>query len=222
MARIKAHQIVPALVIAAGTAIPAAATVEFLNQSPSAAGVGGVALSSPSTSSTSSSSGTSTPAAPSPTGPSTGKIASIHLPAGLSSDGGGDGGGGDDGGGGRPPRLRATSSQPVPTPPIVPASKSTTTHGSALNGNFTGAAVNDPFGTVQAKITVAGGKITSISASAPMNSQLSAAINQQAVPILRNETLQAQSANVNLVSGATLTSQAYIQSLQSALTQAHL
>jgi uncharacterized protein with FMN-binding domain len=51
---------------------------------------------------------------------------------------------------------------------------------------------------------------------------MSAAINSQAIPILKNETLQAQGANVNTVSGATYTSQAYIQSLQSATRQAGL
>jgi uncharacterized protein with FMN-binding domain len=47
-------------------------------------------------------------------------------------------------------------------------------------------------------------------------------IDQQAVPLLKQETLQAQSANIDTVSGATMTSEAYIQSLQAALKKAHL
>ena len=54
----------------------------------------------------------------------------------------------------------------------------------------------------------------------PMNDPHSQQINVWAVPILRSETLQAQSANINAVSGATETTDAYIQSLQSALSQA--
>lgn len=45
-------------------------------------------------------------------------------------------------------------------------------------------------------------------------------INNQAMPMLRSEAIQAQSANVDTVSGATMTSEAFIQSLQSALDQA--
>jgi hypothetical protein len=56
--------------------------------------------------------------------------------------------------------------------------------------------------------------------SAPQNNPVSSSINGQAVPLLRQETLRAQSANVNMISGATITSQAYIQSLQAALAQA--
>jgi uncharacterized protein with FMN-binding domain len=81
--------------------------------------------------------------------------------------------------------------------------------------------INDPFGGVQATITVAGNRITNVSISAPQDNPRSASINQQAVPLLQQETLQAQSAQINLISGATLTSQAYAQSLQAALTQAH-
>jgi len=47
-------------------------------------------------------------------------------------------------------------------------------------------------------------------------------INAQAIPILKSETLQAQSASINGVSGATITSNAYVQSLQAALAKAHL
>ncbi|HLJ66131.1 MAG TPA: FMN-binding protein [Chloroflexota bacterium] len=85
---------------------------------------------------------------------------------------------------------------------------------------YVGQAVSDQYGAVQATITVAGKKITTVSITAPQNDPRSASINSQAVPMLVSETLQAQSANVNTISGATETSNAYAQSLQSALQQA--
>jgi FMN-binding domain len=93
---------------------------------------------------------------------------------------------------------------------------------SSVGGTRTqlGPVVQQPFGGVQASITFSGRKITGIAISAPQNSSQSASINQQAVPLLQRGTLQAQSAQVNTVSGATYTSQAYAQSLQAALSQA--
>jgi uncharacterized protein with FMN-binding domain len=85
---------------------------------------------------------------------------------------------------------------------------------------YQGPVVNQPFGGVQASVTISGKKITNVVISAPQDNPRSAGINQQAVPLLQSETLQAQSARINTISGATLTSQAYIQSLQAALGQA--
>jgi uncharacterized protein with FMN-binding domain len=82
--------------------------------------------------------------------------------------------------------------------------------------------IYDREGAVQAVITVTDKKITSVSISAPQNDPRSASINAQAIPLLVQETLQAQSANINTVSGATDTSAAYVQSLQAALSQARL
>jgi len=211
------------LIGAAATAIPAAATVEFLNHAQSGSGTPSVGLPAPASRTSAPTTGSpSTPATATSSAPS-GTVASVHIPAGLGDDGGGgDGGGGDDGGF----RQVARSRKPVLSSPAATsaASGSSTAvpHGAAKNGSFTGSVVSDPFGTVQTSITVSGGKIVAVNASAPMGNPLSSTINQQAVPILKSETLQAQSANVNLVSGATLTSQAYVQSLQSALTQANL
>lgn len=83
--------------------------------------------------------------------------------------------------------------------------------------SVTGPAVQDPYGLVQARVSFGGGRITNVAISAPMDNPKSAAINSQAIPLLRQETLQAQSGQVNVVSGATLTSEAYAQSLQAAL-----
>ncbi len=64
-------------------------------------------------------------------------------------------------------------------------------------------------------------RITSVSATAPNHTDRSVRINEQAIPILRQETLTAQSAHIYLVSGATDTSNAFAQSLQSAILKAH-
>ena len=107
------------------------------------------------------------------------------------------------------PQATAVPVQPTATP--VPATRT-----------YTGASVSEQFGVVQAAITVSGKKITDVTISAPMDDGHSAAVNSQAIPILTSETLQAQSANINEVSGATVTSAAYIQSLQAALKSAGL
>jgi uncharacterized protein with FMN-binding domain len=73
---------------------------------------------------------------------------------------------------------------------------------------------------VQVQIKVTGTKITSVSVlKYPNANTRDIDINNRALPILINETLAAQSAQVDMVSGATITSNGYIQSLQSALDQ---
>ena len=116
--------------------------------------------------------------------------------------------------------VAATSAAPVAALSRSSSATSGTASTSAGQGTYQGPAVQQPYGAVQAAVTIKGGKIISVAASAPQDNSMSASINSQAIPLLRQETLQAQSANVNVISGATLTSRAYVQSLQSALTQA--
>jgi len=78
------------------------------------------------------------------------------------------------------------------------------------------------WGTVRVTLTVTGKKIVKVAATAPTERPRSAFINRQAVPFLDREVLKAQSAKINGISGATLTSEAFHQSLQSALHAAHL
>jgi uncharacterized protein with FMN-binding domain len=78
------------------------------------------------------------------------------------------------------------------------------------------------WGPVQVTIVVKGKRLVDVQATAPTERARSAFINDQAVPWLRQEALQAQSANIDLISGATMTSEAFAQSLQDALQQAHL
>jgi uncharacterized protein with FMN-binding domain len=86
-------------------------------------------------------------------------------------------------------------------------------------GTFKGKAVQNPYGTVQVTIKVGGGKITAADATYPDNG-FSGTINPNAVKKLGEATLQAQSADVDAVSGATFTSQSYVESLQAALDKA--
>ena len=82
---------------------------------------------------------------------------------------------------------------------------------------FKGPVVDMRWGPVQAIITVKNKKITSVSISTSPENARSQFIDDQAVPMLQQETLQAQSASIDEISGATMTSGAYIESLQSAV-----
>lgn len=90
------------------------------------------------------------------------------------------------------------------------------------DGTFTGDAVDTRYGPVQVQITLSGGKITTVQVlQVPQESSRDVRINSAAVPILNQETVQAQSSQIDTVSGATYTSEGYAQSLQSAIDAAH-
>ena len=91
----------------------------------------------------------------------------------------------------------------------------------AQSGTFTGPAIFVNYGTVQVKITVANGKITdAIAVQAP--SGRNDRYTNMAVPILKQQTLAAQSANIKGASGASYTSYGWFKSLQGALADAGL
>jgi uncharacterized protein with FMN-binding domain len=86
---------------------------------------------------------------------------------------------------------------------------------------YTGTTVQTRWGPVQVAVSVSGNEITDVTTlQYPNDRGRSVAINQSALPILRQEALQAQSASIDTVSGATYTSDGYVQSLQSAIDQA--
>ena len=88
---------------------------------------------------------------------------------------------------------------------------------------YTGDAVTTRFGDVQVRITVEDGKITDSQVTqVPWNDHKDQEINSYAVPILNREAVDQQGADIDMVSGATYTSQGYIGSLQSAIDQANL
>lgn len=89
------------------------------------------------------------------------------------------------------------------------------------DGVYTGTAVDAFYGMVQVKATISGGKITDVTfLEYPNDRDTSRFISQQAMPILSHEAIVAQSARVNVVSGATQTSQGFEESLSAALAQA--
>ena len=104
---------------------------------------------------------------------------------------------------------------------------SSTTSGSSGSGStsstVTGAVAQTQWGPVQVELTVAAGTITDVSVvQYPNDNGRDVEINDYALPILIQETLDAQSAGIDMVSGATFTSNGYVDSLQSALDQAGL
>lgn len=93
--------------------------------------------------------------------------------------------------------------------------------GSGLkDGVYKGAAVKNPYGTIQVSIKIQDGKITAADATYPTTND-SATINPPAIASLKQSTVKAQSADVDAVSGATFTSQSYVKSLQAAIDEAN-
>ncbi len=89
------------------------------------------------------------------------------------------------------------------------------------DGTYTGSVADAYYGNVEVSATVSGGKLTDVKfLQYPNTHSTSVVINQQAMPYLQQEAIQAQSSNVQVISGATYTSQAFIQSLATAFAQA--
>ena len=86
---------------------------------------------------------------------------------------------------------------------------------------MTGSAIHTRYGDVEVRVTFDGTRIANVVAvKLPDSNDVDQEIDQQAVPILIQETLTAQSANIQAISGASYTSDGYIRSLQSALDNA--
>ncbi|MDR3475154.1 MAG: FMN-binding protein [Devosia sp.] len=89
------------------------------------------------------------------------------------------------------------------------------------DGTYTGPSVSAYYGNIQMGVTIKGGKVANFQLlDYPHHTGTSYRINQQALPMLASEVVTAQSANVDIVSGATLTSEAFIRSLGAAFQQA--
>ncbi len=94
---------------------------------------------------------------------------------------------------------------------------------SSTSKTYAGDTVQTQFGPVQVQITVSGGQITrSEVLQVPWGNGRDQEINSRAVPILNSEAVQSQSAQIDMVSGASFTSNGYMTSLQSAIDQANL
>ena len=132
-----------------------------------------------------------------------------HGATSKGTAGGTDGSGGTGSGSCEAPRVCGS-----------PPSASSTSGGSPTTGTYTGPVAETPYGPVQVAVAEQGGKIVDVKAlQLPTEHVLSREISEQVAPMLRSEALQAQSAEINVVSGATFTSQAFATSLQAALQQ---
>lgn len=113
-------------------------------------------------------------------------------------------------------------SAPAPSPSAAGSAAS----GSSSGGKATtvlGAVASTRWGPVQVQITTDGTKITEVTVPRyPNGNPKDQQINARALPILVQETVGKQTANIDMVSGATVTSAGYLQSLQSAIDEANL
>lgn len=116
----------------------------------------------------------------------------------------------------------ATATPSTETPPATVTPGTTATSGSLYkDGSYTGSVADAQWGVVQVKAVIKSGKITDVQfLQYPNDRNRSIYINSIADPQLTSEAIQAQNANVDIVTGATDSSEAFIQSLSDALSQA--
>jgi uncharacterized protein with FMN-binding domain len=142
----------------------------------------------------------STPAAPARSSATT--VAPATVPAAAPPD----------------PGSTPTTGAPASTTPTSGTPTNTTPTTGGATRSLTGDPFDNRYGTVQVRVTVQGRTITNVTMiQMPDSHERSLEISQEAAPLLLQEALQAQSAQIDIVSGATYTSEGYAQSLQSAL-----
>jgi uncharacterized protein with FMN-binding domain len=114
------------------------------------------------------------------------------------------------------PGASSSTAATAPSTSAAPSSASTTK-------TVTGDSVDTRWGPVQVQITVQNGTLTAVNAIVyPENNSRDQQINSYAIPQLNQEAMSAKSADIDMVSGATYTSDGYLGSLQSALDKAGL
>jgi uncharacterized protein with FMN-binding domain len=112
-------------------------------------------------------------------------------------------------------------SQVTPTVPTQTTGSTKQTSGQYKDGVYTGDLADAFYGNVRVQVTISGAKLSDVEfIDYPNDRSNSIRINTRAMPLLKSEAIQAQSASVDIVSGATATSEAFIKTLQSALDQA--
>jgi uncharacterized protein with FMN-binding domain len=134
-----------------------------------------------------------------------------------------------------PSVLSRLTGQSGPQPPVAAAPAGATPAAAAADnaparlaantryrdGSFTGPAYDTYYGPVQVQVTIQGGRVVAVDVPQyPADRRASQRINGRALPILESEVISAQSARVNIISGATLTCDAYLRSLNAALGNA--
>jgi uncharacterized protein with FMN-binding domain len=129
--------------------------------------------------------------------------------------------------------YRSNAAAPLPTTSTKSSASASTSSAGATpttgttsgalykDGSYTGSVADAQWGNIQVKAIIQNGKITNVQfLQYPNDRNRSIQINNYADPQLANEAIQAQSAQVDVISGATDTSDAFIQSLSDALAQA--
>ena len=118
----------------------------------------------------------------------------------------------------------AAGGQSSAVAPVPSGSDATSgTASSGTSSTVTGDEASTRWGPVQVELTVANGTITDVSVvQYPNGNGKDQQINSYALPVLVSETMDAQSADIDMVSGATVTSEGYVESLQAALDEAGL
>lgn len=116
------------------------------------------------------------------------------------------------------------SASSTPTATATPSAAATTAAAAPVayggyTGTVAGDAVSMRYGIVQVQVALNAGVITDVTVLQAPSTGKDMMYTNRAVPVLHDEAVAAQSANISIVSGASFTSQAYIQSLQSALDQ---
>lgn len=116
------------------------------------------------------------------------------------------------------PAPKPQTPTPMPAPVMMPPPKKM---GIYNDGTYTGNSIDAYYGYVQVKAIITNGRLTDVVfLDYPQDRNTSIRINSVAMPILKQEAIRAQNANVDGVSGASATSPAFVESLTSALNQA--
>jgi uncharacterized protein with FMN-binding domain len=114
---------------------------------------------------------------------------------------------------------QSTQSNPVQI--VTPSSNQQAATAAYKDGSYIGSVADAYYGNIQVQVAIRGGKITGVQfLQYPNDRSNSIRINQVAMPYLKQEAIKAQSSHVNVISGATDTSYAFIQSLSAALSKA--
>lgn len=119
-----------------------------------------------------------------------------------------------------PPTEAPPTEAPSATAPPAPTTAAQPL-GQYKDGDYTGTEVDAYYGMVQVQATIKQGKLADVQfLEYPNDRRTSIRINNIAIPYLQQEAIQAQNANVDVISGATLTSEAFVESLRMALNSA--
>ena len=125
------------------------------------------------------------------------------------------------------PTSTSSPASTSPSPSTLSASPSSSSPSASSSSSaaaattYDGSVASTRWGPVQVQISVTAGKIIQVTVlQQPSGNPKDAAINDYALPVLVQDTLSAQSADIDMVSGATVTSDGYRQSLQAALDEA--